>query len=80
MKKWLRIDEAAAIYSLEVRWLRQACLLGKVRASKVGRVWFITPGEMDLIFDRGANAGKGFSRNAGRDGNAVSQVCRNQVA
>lgn len=58
-KKFLRLEEAAAQFSLDVRWLRNACLLKRVRASKVGRQWFIAPEEMDRLFAAGDNQKEG---------------------
>lgn len=54
-KKYLRIEEAAAEYGLDRRWLRSACLRKLVRASKVGRQWFVTPEAMDGLFAAGDN-------------------------
>lgn len=54
-KKYLRLENAAAQFDLDVRWLRQQCLRKKIRASKVGRKWHIPVEELDTLFRRGAN-------------------------
>jgi hypothetical protein len=50
MPKYLRIKDAAREYGVDVRWLRQACLAGKVAAAKVGKLWYVTAANMEKLF------------------------------
>ena len=50
-KKFLRLRKAAALYDVEERWLRAACLTRKVKAVKVGRLWYIRPEDMEALFN-----------------------------
>jgi hypothetical protein len=55
MKKYYNLKEASSMYGLKERTLRQMCLTKKVKASKVGKVWYIAPQDMDGIFEAGRN-------------------------
>lgn len=55
MRKYLALEEVAKIYPIEVRKLRRMCRLNEVRASKVGRCWFIAPDDMERVFRKGVN-------------------------
>jgi hypothetical protein len=57
-KKYLRLEDVAEQYSLEVRHLRIMCRRREVRASKVGRKWFVAPGDIDRVFREGVQGGK----------------------
>mgnify|MGYP001362354113 FL=1 len=49
-KKFLRLRKAAALYDVNERWLRTACLTKKVKAVKVGRLWYVRPEDMEALF------------------------------
>lgn len=42
MARYQRLERVAQEYDLNLRTLRNACLVGKVKASKVSRLWFIS--------------------------------------
>lgn len=52
-KKYLNLESVAARYDLKERTLRDWIFRGKVRASKIGRRWFIATAELERIFEDG---------------------------
>ena len=57
-KKYLRLEDVAEQYSLGVLQLRVMCRRRDVKASKVGRKWFISPVDIERVFRDGVCRGK----------------------
>ncbi len=55
-KRFLRLDHAAALYDISARTLRTMCLLGKIKATKIGERWYLEPGEMQRLVAEGQNS------------------------
>lgn len=53
--KQMRITQAAGEYSIPVATLQRMCQTRKVRASKVGKCWYVTGKAMDDLFKKGEN-------------------------
>jgi hypothetical protein len=51
--KALKLETAAAQYDFEVSTLRTACLLGRVKATKIGKCWYVRPEEMERLISEG---------------------------
>ncbi len=57
-KKLLKLSHAAELYDIPERTLRDACLLGKLQATKIGDRWYVTPAEMDRLAREGFRTGE----------------------
>jgi excisionase family DNA binding protein len=55
-RKLLTVEAAAEILSMKPKSLSRFCLLGKVKAVKVGRQWRISSGEIDRIMKEGIDS------------------------
>lgn len=54
-KKALRLKTIAEMYDMSERMLRNWCLTGRVRASKIGKQWFIRLIEIERVLDKYEN-------------------------
>jgi hypothetical protein len=54
--RWVDTGSAAASLGCTVRWITQLCLVGRLAAVKVGRVWSIDPESVQVYRQRGGNA------------------------
>jgi hypothetical protein len=57
-KKLLRISKAAEILDIPMRSLRDAALLEKINAVRVGSRWYVSPKEIDRIAKEGLKNGR----------------------
>lgn len=53
--KQMRISTAAEKYDMKEITLMRMCRTRKVKAAKVGKLWFVTEKAMDDLFQRGQN-------------------------
>jgi excisionase family DNA binding protein len=54
-KKLLSIKDVAEQYSIKLRTLRDMCLTGRLRASKIGKGWYVRPEHIDKLIEEGCN-------------------------
>lgn len=57
-RKFLRLNDIAPVYNLKVRQLRTMCQQGKIKALKIGKMWFISQSEIDRLFRVGVPNGR----------------------
>lgn len=60
--KVYRISTASEIYDVPADRLRYWCLIGKIKAKKTGRLWYISVEELEKHFVGGEH-GKDIARN-----------------
>lgn len=53
--KQMRLGRAAEMYDIKEAALQMMCLTKKVKAAKIGRLWYVTEKAMDDLFRRGEN-------------------------
>ena len=56
--KTYRVKTASEVYNVPAQLLRYWCLIGKIKAKKAGRFWYIPVEELDRHFIGGRNHGR----------------------